>query len=210
MLSDSDKFKVAPSGRKRAIGAKTSKSWADSQKIEAVTTYLALGDLKLTGAVLKIPEQTLRSWKSTVWWKEVQDELSVQDDLKLSTRLKTIIESTLAAAEDRIRHGDFIYDSKRGELVRRPISLKDAHRVTMDMVQKRIDIAKANVQSIPTEMIEDRLLKLAERMAAIATGQSIPKVIEVTDVIEGSFSESDDEFDDDRSEEGEEVTNDPT
>lgn len=188
MLSDSDKFKDLPSKRKRAVNAATNKIWSDSQKIEAVTTYLALGNLALTARVLKMSEDTLRGWKGTVWWKQVQDELSVQEDLQLSTRLQKIIETTLSATEDRMANGDFLWDTKNSELVRKPVSLKDAHRVTMDMIDKRIKIKESNVQSVPTELIEDRLLKLAERMAAIASGITKP-VVQVTDVIEGHFDE---------------------
>lgn len=194
MLSDSDKFKDLPSKRRRSVTAIANKKiWSDSQKIEAVTTFLALGNLALTAAVLKIPEGTLRIWKATIWWKDVQDELSIQEDLQLSSRLKNIIEGALAATEDRIKHGDYIYDTKKGELVRKPVAMKDAHRVAMDMTQKRIDIKKANVASMPTEMIEDRLLKLAERMAQIASGVKPP--VQVIDVVEGTFEEFEENVD---------------
>ncbi len=192
MLSDSNKFKDLPSKRRRGVAeASRKKIWSDSQKVEAVTTYLALGNLALTAASLKIPEGTLRMWKATVWWKELQDELSLQEDLQLSERLKRIIDGALTAVDDRVRNGDSIWDSKSGSLVKKPIAAKDAHRIAMDMTQKRIDIKKASIASVPTEMIEDRLLKLAERMAQIATG--VKPVVQVTDVVVGEFEEYDDE-----------------
>lgn len=177
-LSDAPTLKHVPSGKRRPAGVTTNKRWSDSQKIEAVTTYLSLGNLALTASVLKIPEMTLRDWKQKVWWKEIEEELKVQEELQLSARLKRIIESTLSATEDRIKNGDFIYDNRSGSLVRKPVNLRDVHKVTMDMVEKRDKILNKTEMSVPIEAIDAKLAKLAEKFAEIAK----PKV-EVIDVI---------------------------
>lgn len=184
MLSDAPKLKNLPSNRRRATAATTNKHYSDSQKIEAVTTYLSLGNLVLTASVLKIPEMTLRSWKSKQWWKDIEGELALQDELQLSSRLKRIVESTLNVAEDRIAHGDFIYDNKTGSMIRRPVSLRDAHKVTMDMIDKREHLMGKVPQNVSIEAIDDKLKKLAEKFEQIANAKNQP-VIEVTDVIIG-------------------------
>lgn len=188
-LSDTESLRHVPSGRRRAVNATTNKRWSDSQKIEAVTTYLALGNLALTSNVLKIPEVTLRTWKQSTWWKQIEDDLKTQDDLQLSTRLKNIIETTLSATEDRIKNGNFIYDNKTGSLVRKPVDLKDVHKVTMDMVDKRALLLNKQPNTVPLEQIESKLEKLAEKFAEIAAGR---RPIEVTDVVEGTFTEIED------------------
>lgn len=182
MLSDNDTRKNLPSNRRRAVDA-AKKNWSDSQKLEAVTTYLALGNLVLTSNVLKIPEMTLRGWKQKDWWKDIEGELRVQESLELSARLKRIVENTLAAAEDRIANGDFIYDNKSGQMVRKPVSLKDAHKVAMDMIEKREFLDNKQPTSVSMERIDDKLTKLAQKFEEIASGR---KAIEVTDVIVGS------------------------
>jgi hypothetical protein len=182
-----------PSNRRRAVDADTNKRWSDSQKIEAVTTYLALGNLALTAKVLKIPDLTLRTWKQKTWWKEIEDELKVQDELQLSARLQRIIESTLSATEDRIKNGDWIYDNKTGGLVRKPVNLRDVHKVTMDMVDKREAILNKVVTAVPLEQIESKLEKLALKFEEIASKRS--QQIAVTDVI---FGEIDDAVHDER------------
>lgn len=179
-LSDSDMISKRPSVKRRAVAAGTNKSWSDSQKLEAITTYLALGNMSLTSRVLKIPEMTLRGWKQTQWWKEMEEELRVQEDIQLSARLQRIIESTLSATEDRIKNGDFIYNNKTGELIRKPVNIRDLHRVTMDLVDKREHLITKQPISASIEQVEDKLLKLAEKFAQM----SKPKqVIEVVDVI---------------------------
>lgn len=183
MLSDSDKLKHVPSSSRRAVGAETNKHWSDSQKLEAVTTYLSLGNLALTASVLKIPEFTLRGWKQKDWWKEIEGELRVQENIQLSTRLRRIIENTLSATEDRIANGDFIYDNKTGELLRKPVSMKDAHKVAMDMIEKREYLDNKVPTNVSIEQIDDKLAKLAEKFEAIAQGRKT--IVEVTDVIVG-------------------------
>lgn len=184
MLSDAEKLKNVPSRKKRPTTGVNNMHWSDSQKLEAVQTYLALGNLVLTSSVLKIPEFTLRSWKQKDWWKEIEQELSVQDDIQLSSRLKRIIDTTLTAAEDRIKNGDWVYNNKDGCLMRKPVNLRDVHKVTMDLVDKREHLAGKTPQNIANEAIDDRLLKLAEKFAQIANNNSkVP--VQVTDVIIG-------------------------
>lgn len=188
MLSDDDNLKQLPSNKRRAIDA-SGRSWSDSQKLEAVTTFLSLGSITLTSRVLKIPEMTLRTWKNKDWWKELEADLKTQESLELSSRLKKIIGSTLAVAEDRIANGDFIYDNRTGAMIRKPVSLKDAHKVTMDMIQRRDVLDNKQPTNVSMEQIDDKLAKLAEKFEAMATGR---KTIEVTDVIMGSEVSDDD------------------
>lgn len=182
MLSDSERLRAVPSKKKRPTTGVNNMHYSDSQKLEAVTTYLALGNLVLTASVLKIPEFTLRNWKQKDWWKEIEGELAVQDDIQLSSRLKRIIETTLSATEDRIKNGDWIYNNKEGSLMRKPVNLRDVHKVTMDLVDKREHLAGKQAPQVSIEALDDRLLKLAEKFAEIAkTNTKAP--VEVTDVI---------------------------
>lgn len=181
MLSDDDNLKQLPSNKRRAIDA-SGRSWSDSQKLECVTTYLSLGSIALTSRVLKIPEMTIRTWKQKDWWKELEAELKTQESLELSSRLKKIIGSTLAVAEDRIANGDFIYDNRTGQMLRKPVSLKDAHKVTMDMIQRREVLDNKQPTNVSMEQLDDKLAKLAQKFEQIAAGR---RTIEVTDVIIG-------------------------
>lgn len=185
MLSDDENLKNLPSNRRRAVDA-SGRSWSDSQKLECVTTYLSLGNLAQTSRLLKIPEMTIRTWKQKDWWKELELDLKSQETLQLSSRLKRIIESTLAVTEDRLANGDFIYDNRSGQMVRKPVSMKDAHKVTMDMIQRRDVLDNKQPTDISAESISDKLDTLAKKFEEIASGK---KTIEVTDVIIGEVVE---------------------
>lgn len=181
MLSDDEYKRTLPSNRRRPVDA-SGRNWSDSQKLECVTTYLSLGNLALTSRLLKIPEMTIRMWKQKDWWKETEAELRQQETLELNVRLKKIIESTLATTEDRLANGDFIYDNRLGQMVRKPVSMKDAHKVTLDLMNRRDVLENKQPRDVSLEQIDDKLAKLAQKFEEIASGR---KAIEVTDVIIG-------------------------
>ncbi len=145
--------------------------WSDTQKLEAVQTYLMLGNAAMTGRVLKIPEETVRRWRKTTWWKEIEGELRIQDEMLLSARMKKILDKTLDAVDDRLERGDFVYDQKSGEMRRKPVSMKDAHKVSMDLIDKRNLLLNKNQPEGSQEQANDKLLKLMKQFSDFAQGK---------------------------------------
>lgn len=203
-LSDSELLKDRKT-RRRALEAK-GKHWSDSQKLEAVQTYLMLGSVRMTAAALKIPEITLKVWRASTWWKDLESELKIQDELQLSTRLKKIAEKSFAAVEDRLEHGNFVFDQKTGKIRRIPVNLKDAHKVALDSIQQKELIGKKHVDVANDGQILDKLEQLANKFAEMATDKfkqikdsandeqrTVDMVEEVTDVDEETAWESGEE-----------------
>jgi hypothetical protein len=46
--------------------------WSESKKLEAVTTYLAVGNSKMVEAITRIPAGTIRKWRTEGWWHELE------------------------------------------------------------------------------------------------------------------------------------------
>lgn len=196
MLSDADSRKERQASRKRGVGpASSGKHWSDSQKIEAVTLTMTLGNLALAASALKIPEDTLRRWRKSQWWQEIEGELKYQDNLQFSTAAKNLIEKSMGVIADRLDNGDWIYDQKLGEMRRKPVSTKDALAVADKMMEKKILLDKGVQQLASDEAIEDKLNKLMDRFSALATAK--PPVI-VTDVIEVNSEENENSLHDQR------------
>ena len=130
---------------RRSVHAPTNKRWSDTQKIEAVTTWLMLGNLRATSRVLEIPEVTLLSWKKSEWWQEVVREITTQENLTLSNKLKKIVDKSLDIVTDRMENGDFIYDQKTGKLVRKPMLGKDVHKIAMDSLATKTKMQQIEV-----------------------------------------------------------------
>lgn len=192
MLSDDLKKRYMPTPKRREPREDGTyrRRYSDSQKIEAVTTYLMVGSLPLVGSLLKININTLKLWKKSEWWKEVEQDLRVQEDLQLSKRLQNIVNKSLSVVEDRLESGDFVYDQKSGEMRRKPVAMRDAHRVMMDMSDKREILIDRHVsnESITTDKIETTLKNLADEFARIAKQVTAKPSVEVTDVLFGEDS----------------------
>lgn len=169
----------------RSITAKTNKSWSDKQKVEAVQHYLLVGNLALTARVMGIPEITIRQWKTTEWWKNVVEDLKLQENMQLSARLKNLVEASLVAVTDRLENGDFMYDQKTGQMIRKPVNIRDAHKVATDLMEKRTMLDKAVAPAQEQTQDVDRLEQLAEKFASfvLKKTEQQPIVVEVTDVI---------------------------
>lgn len=159
---------------------KKGKLYPDSKKLEAVKLWLLTGNLVHTAAFLNIPHPTLRQWRYTEWWKDLVEELRQEETIELSNRLKRLAEKSMTVLEDRLENGDFVL--KDGELVRKPVNLRDTtlalnsvHDRRQRMLDKRDD-KQDNKQQI------DRLAALAAKFEEIA-GKRQP--IQVTDVVFG-------------------------
>lgn len=170
-LSDSEQQQQKRSVTRRAVNATTNKHWSDSQKLEAVQTYLILGSVRMTAAALKIPEVTLGLWRSKTWWKDLETDLKTQDELQLSARLQRIAAKSFEVVEDRLVHGNHVFDQKTGKLIRVPVNLKDAHKVAIDSIVQRDTIGKKHVDTANDGQIADKLLALANKFAEIANQQ---------------------------------------
>jgi len=136
-------------------------NWNDKKKIEVVTAYLALGKAPMVEAVTGVPRQTIRIWKMSPWWVDLVREIQQSEDQELDGKLSKIIDKTLDVINDRLENGEFILDSRSGKVKRIPVKLRDTHRITSDLLDKR-NVLRGKPTSI-TERVstEDVLKRLA-------------------------------------------------
>lgn len=171
LLSDSNKLKNVKTGRRRSVDAETNKFWSDSQKIEAVTTYFMLGgSMTAVSRALKIPRATLNVWKRTDWWSKLEDDIRKEERMQLSTQLRKVVNNSWDIVSDRLQNGDWILNQKTGELLRKPVGVRDAGRIAVDAAKLRNDMDLHNNFTVATEQIEDKLAKLAKAFTNLAKG----------------------------------------
>jgi len=164
--------------RQRRKKGKGPGKWADSQRIELVTTWLATGNLALSAATLGIPEITARVWKTQPWWKEMVAEIRASENLELDSKLKKVVDKSVDQLLDRVDNGDFQYDQKTGQLVRKPISARDAAKITSDMIDRRELLqGKKQEQIDSSRKMEDKLLKLADELSRFAKAKVVQEVV---------------------------------
>ena len=142
---------------------KLNTTWSKAARINAVAQYLVLGNMSLVSATTGIGHQLLRSWKQQPWWKEVEGQIRSTENLQMDTKLSKIVDKSLDGVLDRIEHGEFFYDQKSGQVKRKPASLRDVARVSVDILTKR-ELLRGNA----TERKETTQVSIAEQLKELA------------------------------------------
>lgn len=162
--------------------------WNDTKKVEAVTTYLILGNMPATAQTVGVPLPTLKMWRKSTWWKELELEIQNETDQGLDSKLAKRIEKALDIVNDRLENGDFQYDPKTGQFVRRPVNVRDGWKVASEMIDKRWLIRKMPKDTQSQEEIGIILKNLAQEFADMARDRIKIKSEKVIDgeVIDGA------------------------
>lgn len=151
--------------------------WTQNQKLQAVSTWLMLGNMAETAIVTSIPIQTLKVWKTTDWWKEACLQLQQEDLQQTSAKMKKIVEKALRAVEDRLDLGDAMYDQKTGAIVRIPVKAQVALKISTELLTKQQHLMDNPMKEEVEKTIDDRLLKLSEEFSKFAALKA--KVVDV-------------------------------
>lgn len=136
--------------------------FTEKEKLNAVCVYAVTGNARRTAEITKIPEGTIRSWKTTEWWSEASSRVRIEEDEEISSSLTQIVNKAVAAVNDRIENGDYIYDTKRGEIRRKPMGAKDLAIVTAISIDKRQLLRGQPTSRVEKISTDEHLTKLAE------------------------------------------------
>jgi hypothetical protein len=172
----------------KSLSNKVSNVWSEAKKIEAVTTWLALGNIPLVEGVTGVPRATLRQWKVQPWWKDLVNEIQTEDDQQLDGKLSKVVERSLDAVMERIEGGEFHIDSRTGQVKRVPVKLRDVHRVMVDVIDKR-NLIRGKPTSRTEKVEGDILVKLATQFALWASNALKEKTIEGEVVQDAVYAE---------------------
>jgi hypothetical protein len=160
--------------RKSSTDRRYKKShWTQNQKLQAVSTYLMLGNLSETAIVTGIPLPTLKIWKTSDWFKEFALQLQTEDVQQMDSNLKRVVDKALKAVEDRLDLGDAQFDQKTGEITRVPVKAHVALKITTDLLAKQERLREAPIKEELEKTIDDRLLRLSEEFARFASMKTI-------------------------------------
>lgn len=167
MLSDVPRLKEFKRSRRVPAGKGT--GWySDQQKLEAVQVWLMCGSMTQTAAALGIPAATIEKWRYTKWWKELADQIKAEGRVKLTGRLQKIVSRSLDQIEERIENGDWVLDSKTGQLIRKPLLARDLTRISTDFIDRANKLDSVAKEEATQQAVEDRLKLLADSFASFA------------------------------------------
>jgi len=142
------------------------------KKIQAVTTYLAVGNSKTVEALTGIPSGTVRKWRTEPWWIEIEGQIREEEALETNAKLKRIVEKSLDLVMDRLENGDIIWNPKTGSVERRPAYLKDLSKVMNDTMDRQDMLRKISGARQEKPALDGQLKLLAEEFAKIVKGDT--------------------------------------
>jgi hypothetical protein len=126
----------------------------------------------------------IRQWKMQPWWKEFEREIRATENIALDSNLTKIVDKSLETVADRLENGDFIFDNKTGQIKRKPVNMKDAAKVSVDLLTKR-ELLRGNATNRSESAVipmADQLKALADAFARMSQGLPPAEIIDVETV----------------------------
>ena len=149
------------------------------KRIEVISTWLALGNLRQTAVLCGVSYDLCCKWRVQPWWQQMQAEIEAARKHKVDNKLNKIVDKALGAIEDRLDHGDYVYNQKSGEVSRKPVSIKEARGVANDLMQRQVALSKLEIETqhvSSNNSVKDQIALLAEEFAKFNTKRTIEVV----------------------------------
>ena len=149
------------------------------KRIEVISTWLALGNLRQTSVLCGVSYDLCCKWRVQPWWQQMQAEIEAARKHKVDNKLNKIVDKALGAIEDRLDNGDYVYNQKSGEVSRKPVSIKEARGVANDLMQRQIALSKLEVETqhaSSANTVKDQIMLLAQEFAKFNTKRTVDVV----------------------------------
>lgn len=157
----------------------------EEKYVEAATLYAATGNVEKVFALTNIPVKILKSWVRQAKFREILEQIREENDEKIDAKFTELVEGALDGLQDRITNGDYIYDTKRGVLLRKPVSAKDLAVTTAINIDKRQLLRGKPTSRTETLGSGKRLEQLAEQFIKMTQGQlNAPIEVEYLEVVD--------------------------
>lgn len=162
----SENNETLPAETAVAVPELHSRSHSWEKRMDAVAKYMLLGNMRVVSEQTGIQYSTLVDWKKSDWWPEMVDQIRRQKKTKTSDSITKIIEGSLEVLQDRLENGDWVLNNKTGEIIRKPVGVKDAAVIANQLMQRQIqleDLIERNSKS--TDSVQETLVALATEFA---------------------------------------------
>lgn len=150
--------------------------YSAEKRIDVVTKWLALGNLRLVAELTGVSYGLIRAWKMQPWWADLVAEIKASRDIQVDNKLSKIVDRALDTVQDQLENGELKYNRKTGDVLRVPVSALTANKIANDMLTRQVDISQKRVDesaAYKTEKIEDTLKMLALEFAKFNTKRTI-------------------------------------
>jgi len=115
---------------------KTKKTkWDKDDIIKAARSYLLTGTFVATARDINVPVETIRNWAKKDWWPILLEEVNYLKNIETEGQLTKLFDKALAEVDDRLTNGEMVL--VKGELIRKPVSVRDAALTAAIIYDKR-------------------------------------------------------------------------
>lgn len=158
---------------------------SNEKRYEIAKTLMATGNNRLTAELHGINHSTLVGWKKQEWWKELWEQIKTEQRLELNSKLSGLAGLTIDILKDRLENGDYVLNNKTGEIVRKPVGVRDANVAMNNLlshIQKTDELDQRADQVAGTE---DILKQLAREFGNFAKKKQQAVDVEFKEVADG-------------------------
>ena len=149
------------------------RAWfSDRTKLKAVKLWISGLSLVQVSEQLNVPYTTVRNWKyQSEWWDKIVDEVIGEQNQGKDAKLEQLVNKSYNALDDRIDHGDFVLDSRSGEILRVPMKGKELAIVSKSLHAQQQELREIPVKQAAQQATNEMLVDLAKQFAEIAQGK---------------------------------------
>ena len=174
-------LKLTKVGKKDATG-----QWTWETKVDVITSISILGNIREVAKQTKVPFETILQWRKQPWYEQLAAEIKQTRREETGSKLDRIVQRAIEKVEDRLENGDFVLNNKTGQIVRKPVGLKDASTVLKDVLDKQIKLETLQIEEKTIQQsVPDILKTLAAEFAKFNKNQAKQhaQTIDYTEVI---------------------------
>jgi len=168
---------------KVSVPALTGHSHSWEKRMEVVSRYMLLGNIRVVSEQTGVQYSTIVEWKKQDWWQDMVDQIRRQKKTKTSESITKIVESSLDVLQDRLENGDWVLNNKTGEIVRKPVGAKEAIVIANQLMQRQIQLEDLIERSSKSEDNAQETLKLLFNEFSKWQKKKTPEIIDVTDAV---------------------------
>lgn len=160
--------------------------YSDAKKMQAACAFAVTGNSRRVSELVKVPEGTIRAWKTTEWWNELQSRIRVEQNEEFDTKITKLLDKAVEQINDRLQDGDYVYNARADKLIRKPVGARDLSHITAQMVDKRQLLRGEPTSRTAKASENDKLVRLAEEFKRFATAK---EVVSIAETIEEELGE---------------------
>lgn len=162
---------------------------SNEKRYEIAKTLMSTGNNRLTAELHGINYSTLMGWKKQEWWKELWDQIKAEQRLELNSKLTGLAGLTIEILKDRLENGDYVLNNKTGEVVRKPVGIRDANNAMNSLLTHMQKTDELDQKADQVAGTDDILKQLAREFSGFAKKKQQAVDVEFKEVTDALHAE---------------------